>query len=59
MKFAMLDSPIADFNSINNFFYDELNNLRKLKVREFDLSNLLIANFFFLEEWRFLLKIHK
>lgn len=42
---AMLDNPNADFNTNYTFFYDETNNFRKLKVREFDFNNSLDANF--------------
>lgn len=42
---TMLTNPSADFNTSYTFFYDETNNFRKLKVREFDFNNSLDANF--------------
>lgn len=42
---TMLTNPKADFDSNYTFFYDETNNFRKLKVREFDFNNSLDANF--------------
>lgn len=42
---TMLTNPNADFDSNYTFFYDETNNFRKLKVREFDFNNSLDANF--------------
>ena len=44
-EFTMLANPNADFNTSYTFFYDETNNFRKLKVREFDFNNSLDANF--------------
>lgn len=44
-EFTMLTNPNADFDSNYTFFYDETNNFRKLKVREFDFNNSLDANF--------------
>ena len=44
-KITMLANPKADFNANYTFFYDETNNFRKLKVREFDFNNSLDANF--------------
>ncbi len=44
-EFAILANPNADFNTSCTFFYDETNNFRKLKVREFDFNNSLDANF--------------
>ncbi len=44
-KYTKLSAPLADFDGIYTFYYDETNNIRKFYVREFDFNSAFTENF--------------
>ncbi|MDD2463246.1 MAG: DUF3800 domain-containing protein [Desulfobulbus sp.] len=44
-KFTKMLAPMADFDGVYTFYYDETNNIRKFYVRETDFNSAITDNF--------------